>query len=113
MESKGNGEREHPMKSFASGFLIAISNPLNIIFWIGIYGAVLTSAISAVGKEQALLYSITIFVGIMILDLFMATSIHFGRRLLDNRMMKWISIFAGIVLVGFGYEAIKGVGDLI
>ncbi len=49
----------------------------------------------------------------MIWDLFMATSIHFGRRLLDNRMMKWISIFAGIVLVGFGYEAIKGVGDLI
>ncbi len=53
----------------------------------------------------------------MIWDLFMATSIHFGRRLLDNRMMKWISIFAGIVLVGFGmyfgYEAIKGGGELI
>ncbi|PFZ06452.1 lysine transporter LysE [Bacillus pseudomycoides] len=117
VESKGNGEREHPMKSFASGFLIAISNPLNIIFWIGIYGAVLTSAISAVGKEQALLYSITIFVGIMIWDLFMATSIHFGRRFVNNCMMKWISIFAGIVLVGFGmyfgYEAIKGGGELI
>ncbi|HEK9103213.1 LysE family transporter [Bacillus pfraonensis] len=117
VESKGNEEREHPMKSFVSGFLIAISNPLNIVFWIGIYGAVLTSAIGTVGKEKALLYSITIFVGIMIWDLFMATSIHFGRRFVNNRIMKWISIFAGIVLVGFGlyfgYEAIKGIGDLI
>ncbi|MEN1935232.1 LysE family transporter [Paenibacillus sp. 102] len=75
------------------------------------------SAISTVGKEQALLYSIIIFVGIMIWDLFMATSIHFGRKFVNNRMMKWIVIFAGIVLVGFGmyfgYEAIKGIGDLI
>lgn len=53
----------------------------------------------------------------MIWDLFMATSIHFGRRFVNNRMMKWISIFAGIVLVGFGmyfgYEAIKAGGSHI
>ncbi|MDM5188059.1 LysE family transporter [Bacillus sp. DX4.1] len=117
VENQGVGEREHPMKSFVSGFLIAISNPLNIVFWIGIYGAVLTSAIGTVGKEQALYYSITIFVGIMIWDLFMATSIHFGRRFVNDRIMKWISVFAGVVLVGFGmyfgYEAVRGIGELI
>lgn len=41
-----SGEKEHPLKSFLSGFAIAISNPLNIIFWIGIYGSVLTSAMN-------------------------------------------------------------------
>lgn len=117
IEGIDNVEKEHPMKSCISGFLIAISNPLNIIFWIGIYGAVLTSAISTLGKEQALLYSITIFIGIMIWDLFMATSIHFGRKFVNNNIMKWISIIAGIILMGFGiyfgYEAVKGIKELI
>ncbi len=98
-------------------FFIAISNPLNIVFWIGIYGAVLTSAIGTVGKEKALLYSIMIFVGIMIWDLFMATTIHFGRKFVNNRIMKWISLATGIILVGFGmyfgYEAVQGVQKLM
>ncbi|EOV9527431.1 LysE family transporter [Bacillus cytotoxicus] len=117
VDSIENEEKEHPMKSFAAGFFIAISNPLNIVFWIGIYGAVLTSAIGTVGKEKALLYSIMIFVGIMIWDLFMATTIHFGRKFVNDRIMKWISLAAGIILVGFGmyfgYEAVQGVQKLM
>lgn len=117
VDSIENEEKEHPMKSFAAGFFIAISNPLNIVFWIGIYGAVLTSAIGTVGKEKALLYSIMIFVGIMIWDLFMATTIHFGRKFVNDRIMKWISLAAEIILVGFGmyfgYEAVQGVQKLM
>ena len=59
-----SGEKEHPLKSFLSGFAIAISNPLNIIFWIGIYGSVLTSAMNTIGKEQALWYSAAILLGL-------------------------------------------------
>ncbi|WP_459501343.1 LysE family transporter [Bacillus sp. C1] len=103
-------EKEHPIKSFLAGFAIAISNPLNIVFWIGIYGSVLTSAINTIGKEQALWYSTAIFAGIMLWDLFMATSIHFGRKFVNHVVMKWVSIFAGIILISFGiyfgYQAI-------
>lgn len=111
------GEKEPPIKSFLAGFGIAISNPLNIIFWIGIYGSVLTSAINTIGKEQALWYSAAIFAGIMLWDLFMATSIHFGRKFVSHVVMKWISISAGIILISFGiyfgYQAVREIQNLL
>ncbi|USL45550.1 LysE family transporter [Priestia megaterium] len=110
-------DKETPFKSFISGFLIAISNPLNIIFWVGIYGSVLTSAIDKIGKKEALIYSIAIFVGITCWDLFMATLVHFGRKRLKSNVLKWVSILAGIFLIGFGltfgYQAIISIISLL
>ena len=37
--------KESTSKSFRTGFFMAISNPLNIIFWLGIYGAVLAKTV--------------------------------------------------------------------
>ncbi|MGQ3381107.1 LysE family translocator [Priestia endophytica] len=103
--------KESLSQSFLSGFLIAVSNPLNIVFWVGIYGSMLTSVINKLGKQEALLYSLAIFVGITCWDLFMATIIHFGRKQLNLNVLKWVSIIAGLVLIGFGlmfgYQAIK------
>lgn len=36
-----SGRYETNRKSFRTGFFIAISNPLNILFWLGIYGSIL------------------------------------------------------------------------
>lgn len=72
---------------------------------------------NTIGKEQALWYSAAIFAGIMLWDIFMATSIHFGRRFINHTVMKWISIVAGIVLIMFGiyfgYEAVRGINRLL
>ena len=104
-------EKETKSKSFISGFLIAIFNPLNIIFWIGIYGSVLTTTLNTIGTGQALLYSSAIFVGIAAWDLTVATSVNFGRKFANQRFLKWLSVIAGLVLIGFGvsfgYRAIK------
>lgn len=80
--------KESLSQSFLSGFLIAISNPLNIVFWVGIYGFMLTSVINKLGKQEAILYSTAIFVGITCWDLFMATIVHFGRKRLNLNMLK-------------------------
>ncbi|CAF1883984.1 LysE family transporter [Bacillus subtilis] len=117
IEFQSEQSLESPFKSFLSGFLIAASNPLNIIFWIGIYGSVLTKNIESIGREQALWYSSAIFIGIMIWDLTMATAVHFGRKKLNQKMFKWVSIIAGIVLIGFGlsflYQSIMIILKLI
>ncbi|QKG83039.1 LysE family transporter [Kroppenstedtia pulmonis] len=89
-------------KAFFSGFLIALSNPQNIIFWIGIYGSVLASTVESVGEGSALLYSSAIFIGIIIWDLFVSVSVHYGRKFLNRKYMRWISVSAGIALIGFG-----------
>ncbi|MEZ0118695.1 UNVERIFIED_ORG: threonine/homoserine/homoserine lactone efflux protein [Heyndrickxia coagulans] len=99
------------LQSFLSGFLIAISNPLNIIFWIGIYGSVLTTILNTVNSGKALLYSSAIFIGIAAWDITVASSVHFGRKFVHQRFLKWLSVIAGIALIGFGihfgYQAVK------
>lgn len=51
-------------QSFMAGFLIAISNPLNLVFWFGIYGSTLSSLLTKVTKQEAFC---TVFVLLLVL----------------------------------------------
>lgn len=97
-------------KSFLMGFLIAISNPLNIIFWLGIYGAVLAKTSDLYSNYQLILYSCGIFLGIIVWDIFMAGVASTFRKFFRQRALSIIAIGCGIMLIGFGlyfgYEAI-------
>lgn len=98
-------------QSFMAGFLIAISNPLNLIFWFGIYGSTLSSLLTKVTKQEAFLYSLCIIVGIILWNLNIAFSVHFGRTLLKKKALGYITAGAGIILVGysihFAYKALQ------
>lgn len=89
-------------KAYLAGFVIALSNPLNIIFWISIYGSVLASALQTVDGGKVLIYSCAIFIGIAIWDLVIAGSVHLGRGFAGKQFMKWFSVAAGLALIGFG-----------
>ncbi|MGA9286827.1 MAG: LysE family transporter [Anaerobacillus sp.] len=88
-------------KSFRTGFFMAISNPLNILFWLGIYGSILAQTASDYGT-YSLLYTAGIFVGITLWDLTMAGIATGARRLVNPNVLQAISILSGIVLIGFG-----------
>ena len=90
------------MKAYLSGFAIALSNPLNIVFWIGIYGSVLATSLQAMSGGKVLFYSSAIFIGIAVWDLFIAGTVHFGKGFAGDRFVKWFSIAAGLALIGFG-----------
>ncbi len=47
--------------SFRSGFMMALMNPLNILFWLGIYGSILASSMQSSGMLSILLHSLGIF----------------------------------------------------
>ncbi|QCW01958.1 LysE family translocator [Natrinema pallidum] len=96
------GRQESLSRSFVSGFLIAISNPLNLIFWIGIYGSVLAATLDQAGIEVALLYSASIFIGIASWDLGLATATHYGRQFVTAKLLRYFSVGAGLLLIGFG-----------
>lgn len=97
--------------SFITGFLMALSNPLNILFWLGIYGSVLTSAIKHTDMAHLLLYSSGIFIGIFIWDVIMAVMASRFHRQNNETILRWISVISGISLIGFGlyfaFEAIR------
>lgn len=98
-------------QSFMAGFFIAISNPLNLVFWFGIYGSTLSSLLTKVTKQEAFLYSLCIIVGIILWNLNIAFSVHFGRTLLKQKALGYITAGAGIILVGysihFAYKALQ------
>lgn len=95
--------RESPMKSFRTGFFMALSNPLNILFWLGIYGSVLAKTADSFENYQLFIYSSGIFVGIFIWDFVMASVASGFRKHLNTRYLQGISIVAGLFLIAFGF----------
>jgi L-lysine exporter family protein LysE/ArgO len=97
-----NGKDETLFKSFASGFLMSLSSPLTILFWVGIYGSVLAETAASLNKQQLILYSAAIFLGILIWDITMAGLSSSFRKFLTPRALFFISLLSGVSLVGFG-----------
>jgi L-lysine exporter family protein LysE/ArgO len=90
------------LKSFSSGFLISVLNPMSILFWLGIYGSVLAETMTKYEMHELLLYSSAILIGITIWDIFMAGIASTFRKYLTDRIIRSISIVSGLSLIGFG-----------
>ncbi|ANS77132.1 threonine transporter [Paenibacillus yonginensis] len=90
------------LKSFLSGFLMSLFNPLSILFWLGIYGSILADAANSFPMDQLLIYSVGIVIGIIIWDFSMAAASSIFRNILTDRVLKGISILSGLSLIGFG-----------
>lgn len=90
-------------KSMLSGFLMSLTNPLSILFWLGIYGSILAKTVSEYPMKQLLIYSGAIVLGILIWDITMAAASSIFRKILTTRVLKAISMLSGLSLVGFGF----------
>lgn len=111
LELKENRKPEPLWQAFLYGFFMSLSNPLTILFWLGIYGAVLAKTASTVGNSELVLYSCAIFIGLITWDIWMAAISSSFRRFLHIGILKFISIISGVSLIGFGvyfgYQAIQ------
>lgn len=100
-------------KSFISGFLMALSNPLNILFWLGIYGSILATTVKHTDTAHLLFYSSGIFIGILVWDVIMAGMASRFHKHSNENVLRWISVISGICLIGFGlyfgYEAVRSI----
>lgn len=90
------------IKSFFSGFFMSLSNPLTILFWLGIFGSILAKAASSYSKEQLLLYSLGTILGIFIWDITMASTSSIFRKILNTRILSLITVISGISLIIYG-----------
>lgn len=102
--------REPLMKSFMSGFMMSLSNPLSILFWLGIYGSVLAQTAAASNARDLVINSCAIIAGVLLWDVTMAGFASIFRKILTDRVIRTISVLSGLSLIGFGlyfgYEAI-------
>lgn len=95
-------EKEPLIKSFISGFLMSISNPLTILFWLGIYGSVLAKTAATYDRGDLILYSSAIFIGLLLWDITMAGVSSSFRTFLTSKLLVGISLLSGVSLIGFG-----------
>lgn len=88
--------------SLLSGFLMALLNPLTILFWLGIYGSVLVGGAGTLTGVEIILYSIFILLGISLVDFIMATISGGSRKMLSPSFLKIISVISSLSMIGFG-----------
>ncbi|WP_257348755.1 LysE family translocator [Pseudalkalibacillus decolorationis] len=104
MEENHNNYRKSSLKStFTRGFLISITNPLSILFWLGIYGSVLANTITRYNNVHLMIYGGAIIIGLMLWDVTMACISSGFRKFLTPFMLKGISVLSGLCMCGFGF----------
>lgn len=96
------GKQTRLRRSLFSGFFMSLLNPLTILFWLGIYGSVLAETAKTFSGNQILINSMAIIVGIILWDTIMATISSGARRFLSIKLLKSISIFSSLAMIGFG-----------
>ncbi|RYL93516.1 amino acid transporter [Sporolactobacillus sp. THM7-4] len=97
-----------------SGFMLSITSPLSILFWLGIYGSVLAKTTETAAPDQIFVYSAMIFLGLALWDIFMAALASGLKPLLNMRTLIMISVLSGLSLIGFGiYFGTQGIQALL
>ncbi|MGD6855423.1 LysE family transporter [Bacillus infantis] len=105
--------KESLLKCFFTGFIMSVSSPLSILFWLGIYGSVLAKTASSFGTGQLLVYSLMIFIGLGLWDIFVAGLTSGFRRFLTSKAIIIISMLSGLSLILFGiYFGYQGIASL-
>ncbi|WP_102348492.1 LysE family transporter [Bacillus sp. Marseille-P3661] len=103
-------EKDSLFKCFLTGFIMSITSPLSILFWLGIYGSVLAKTAQVNGTGSLLIYSSMIFLGLTLWDILVAALTTGLRRFLTIASLRLISIISGISLIGFGlYFGYQGI----
>ncbi|WP_223879918.1 LysE family transporter [Paenibacillus spiritus] len=114
VDFRHSDRRQEPLfRSFLVGFMVSISSPLSILFWLGIYGSILARTAHSYGTTHLLIYSSMIFLGLALWDVAVASLTTGLRRFLSRRMLTVISVLSGASLIGFGiYFGIQAVKAL-
>jgi threonine/homoserine/homoserine lactone efflux protein len=108
IEVNARKAKDSLFSSFLTGFIMSLSNPLSILFWLGIYGSILANSASKYDMDHLLLYSSGILIGLLTWDFVMAIIASTFRRFLSKPILMGISIISGISLIGIGlYFAIQ------
>ncbi|WP_223701647.1 LysE family translocator [Sutcliffiella deserti] len=92
--------------SFFVGFGIAAFNPINFVFWFGIFGSSFQSLLTK-GWLITLVGVISLILGIFLWNLNVAFTVHFARAFIKERVLKVVNIGAGIFLIASAFPLIK------
>ena len=97
-----SGDTENSRKHLLPGIVLTISNPAVLLLWTGIMGANIAATEGAVHESVFLIGGILI--GVTVFFISLNVLIHFGRRLINGRNFKYISLGASLILFYFVFK---------
>lgn len=111
IDDSTNRQTDSLKKTFWSGFFLTITNPLSILFWLGIYGSILANTIHRYDMPHVIMYGSAVLLGLMIWDVTMAVLSSSFRKILTPTLLKTISFVSALSLFGFagyfGFQALQ------
>lgn len=97
-----NPSRRIFKSSFLTGYALAISSPITIVWWTGVFGVLLASQTHMETNLSAFLSCLSILLGCFIWVLFLAVALHWGKKIINEKIVDFISLTAGTFLMVFG-----------
>lgn len=93
---------------FLEAFITASSNPMSRIWWLGIFGPMVTSS-----PSKTLAAGSIIALGELLFFILLCLLLHWGKRFINEKTMKVITLIAGICLIFFGLRLAYQAFELI
>ena len=75
---------------------------MTIVWWTGVFGALLASQTHPQANISAFFSCLSILLGCFLWVFSLACALHWGKKLINEKMTSLISLIAGIFLIGFG-----------
>ena len=97
-----NSPRSLFKNSFVTGYALAIASPMTIVWWTGVFGALLAAQTNTQTNVSAFFSCLSILLGCFLWVFSLACALHWGKKIINEKITGLISLVAGIFLIYFG-----------
>lgn len=99
--SDGNAKPPKRGRSYVTGFLMAIFNPMGIVYWLSVGAALVAEAVERVGQAGSPILVLGVMFGIFCWVTFISILAQVSRRFVTGTGMRWVTGISGVVIIGF------------
>jgi L-lysine exporter family protein LysE/ArgO len=89
-------------RSFVTGFLMAVANPMGIVYWLSIGSALIAGAIEQGGRGAGPVLVVGVFIGIACWVTVLSALTQAGRSFVSPRLLAAVGAASALILIGFG-----------
>ena len=88
-------------RSYLDGFMIALFNPMGIVYWLSVGAALVAEAVERVGKIGTPVLVIGVFLGLLTWVTALSVIAQVSRRFVTGQGMRWVTGTSGVIILGF------------
>lgn len=96
-----DGDAPRGQRSYVAGFLLALLNPMGIVYWLSVGAALVAEAVERVGQVGTPVLVIGVFAGLLLWVTTLSVVAQVSRRFVTGTGMRWITGASGVILLGF------------